>query len=251
MLKVVLFDLGNTLIHFDSTWPEVIAQSDQALYSYLINSGYKLDEDFPLTYSLCMNRYSKERETQFIEYTAEVLLRDLLKEYGYDQVSAEFLKKALATQFAVSQAHWLPEEDALPLLDQLKQEGYRLGLISNANDAQDVRTLIDKGNFAPFFEITLISAEVGLRKPHPKIFQLALDHFNARPEEAAMVGDILGADILGANNLGIASVWINRRAESRPDNLSHEDTIQPKATIGALSELPGLFHAWGKPTGLY
>jgi len=250
MLKVVLFDLGNTLIYFDSTWPEITAQSDQALYSYLIQAGYKLDEAFPRTYDLRMDRYYQERETEFIEYTAEMFLRDLLKEYGYDQVPGEIIKKAVEAQFTVSQAHWLPEDDALPLLDRLKKEGYQLGLISNAIDAQDVRTLIDKGHFAPYFELTLISAEVGLRKPHPQIFQIALDHFNARPEEAVMVGDTLGADILGANNVGIASVWINRRAEVRSDNMAHEDTIQPKATIGALSELPGLLHAWGNQSGL-
>jgi putative hydrolase of the HAD superfamily len=244
MLKVVLFDLGNTLLYFDSTWPEVAAQSDQAMLAFLLQCGYKLDETFPRTYDLRMDRYYRERETEFIEYTAEMFLRDLLKEYGYNQVPAEIIKKAVAAQFAVSQAHWLPETDARPLLEQLKGAGYRIGLISNANDAQDVRTLIDKGNFAPFFEITLISAEVGLRKPHPGIFKLALDFFNARPEEAVMVGDTLGADILGANNLGISSVWISRRAEVRSDNLSHENTIQPRATISALSELPGLLHTW-------
>ena len=249
MLKVVLFDLGNTLIYFDSTWPEVIDQSDQAMYASLLEAGYKLDEAFPATYNLRMEQYYQERETEFIEYTAEMFLRDLMKEYGYDQVPDAIIKSAVATQFAVSQAHWLPEADALPLLEQLKGEGYRIGLISNANDAQDVRTLIDKGNFAPFFEITLISAEVGLRKPHPGIFKIALDYFHARPEEVVMVGDTLGADIIGANNLGIFSVWINPRAEVRPDNLSHEDTIQPMATISALSELPGLLHAWGNPSG--
>jgi putative hydrolase of the HAD superfamily len=249
MLKVVLFDLGNTLIYFDSTWPEVIAQSDQALHSFLLQSGYKLDEAFPITYNLRMDQYYKERETEFIEYTAEMFLRDLMKEYGYDQVPDAIIKSAVAAQFAVSQAHWQPEADALPLLEQLKGEGYRIGAISNANDAQDVHTLIDKGHFAPFFEITLISAEVGLRKPHPGIFKLALDYFKVRPEEAVMVGDTLGADIIGANNMGISSVWISRRAEVRPDNLAHEDTIQPRATISALSELPGLLHTWGNPSG--
>ncbi len=251
MLKVVLFDLGNTLLYFDSTWPEVAAQSDQAMVDFLLQAGYKLDEAFPRTYDLRMDQYYRERETEFIEYTAEMFLRDLLREYGYDQVPDAIIKSAVAAQFAVSQAHWLPESDALPLLEQLKSEGYRIGLISNANDAQDVRTLIDKGHFAPYFEITLISADVGLRKPHPGIFKIALDYFKARPEEAVMVGDTLGADILGANNIGISSVWINRRAEARSDNLSHADTIQPRATISALSELPGLLHTWGNLSGLH
>ena len=66
MLEVVLFDQGNTLIYFDSTWPEVIAQSDQALYSFLIQSGYKLDEAFPRIYALRMDRYYQEMQPEFI-----------------------------------------------------------------------------------------------------------------------------------------------------------------------------------------
>jgi FMN phosphatase YigB (HAD superfamily) len=50
------------------------------------------------------------------------------------------------------------------------------------------------------------------------------------------VGDTLGADILGAQNAGIKSAWITRRAE-RAGNRDHEETIQPDYTIATLGEL--------------
>ena len=134
---------------------------------------------------------------------------------------------------------WKLEEDAISTLDALKDQGMRLGLVSNAGDAQDVHTLIDRHHLRPYFEQVIVSALAGVRKPNPRIFKLALDKFNVGPENAVMVGDTLGADILGAKNAGIASVWIMRRAY-RSDNRAHEDTIRPDAVIARLSELPPL-----------
>jgi 5'-nucleotidase len=240
MVKVVLFDLGNTLLYFDGIWSEMIVQADQALIEALNSSGYILGENFPRDFDERMDHYYQERQTEFLEYTSRMLLLDLLNEQGYNQVPLEHIDLALKKMYAVSQAHWVAENDALPLLKSLRESGYRIGLISNANDDQDVQTLIDKGQIRPFLDLILVSAAVGIRKPNPKIFQMALDHFGVTAQEAVMVGDTLGADILGANHLGIPSVWINRRALNRPDNLAHEDTILPTAVISKLDEIPDL-----------
>ena len=74
------------------------------------------------------------------------------------------------------------------------------------------------------------------RKPPPRIFDLALAHWNIPANDVAMVGDSLEADIAGAKQLGIYTVWITRR-------VSHGATrseVQPDASIHTLSELPGL-----------
>jgi putative hydrolase of the HAD superfamily len=118
----------------------------------------------------------------------------------------------------------------------LNAQGHRLGLISNAGDDADVQTLIDQSNLRGYFDIILTSAALGIRKPNPRIFQTALDHWGIPASRAAMVGDSLGADILGARNAGIYSVWITRRADT-PANRSHEDTIRPDAVITTLAEL--------------
>jgi FMN phosphatase YigB (HAD superfamily) len=83
------------------------------------------------------------------------------------------------------------------------------------------------------------SARVGIRKPNPRIFNLALEALGIPPEKAAMVGDTLGADILGARNAGLMGIWITRRADSAA-NRAHAETIRPDAIIATLQELPGL-----------
>jgi 2-haloalkanoic acid dehalogenase type II len=143
--------------------------------------------------------------------------------------------------YAVTQKFWKPEPDAHATLEQLRQEGYRLGLISNASDDADVQALVDNAGLRDYFEVILTSAAQGIRKPNPQIFWTALDSLDVLPAQAAMVGDTLGADILGAQNAGIFSIWVTRRAAT-PANLAHADTIIPDARIDSLSSLPDLLN---------
>jgi HAD superfamily hydrolase (TIGR01662 family) len=128
------------------------------------------------------------------------------------------------------------------MLGALRKAGYRLGMISNASDDADVQALIDKAGVRPYFEVILTSAAVGIRKPNPRIFHMALERLGTSPGKTAMVGDTLGADILGANNAGMFSIWITRRADV-PDNRAHLDTIRPDAVIDTLSDLPRLLES--------
>ena len=236
----ILFDLGSTLIYFDAEWEQVRPQRDAILISRLEAAGiYPPAEAFLERFDTQLFAYRRERETEFIEHTTAYLLRSILMEWGYNNVPDEAIRQALAGMYSVSQANWKAEEDAHPTLGWLRQQGYSLGLISNAGDDADVQTLVDQADLRSYFDVILTSAALGIRKPNPLIFQTALRQWGYSPSQAAMVGDSLGADILGAKNAGLYSIWITRRAETSA-NRSHEDTIQPDAVISALSELPAL-----------
>ena len=236
----VLFDLGNTLIYFDGEWPEVIRQGDTQLLAVLQAAGLRLDtQAFTTEFETRLDAYYSQRNTEFIEYTTAYILRGLLADMGYPEVSETTLQRALKAMYAISQAHWIPESDAQPTLQFLRQQGYHLGLISNAGDDRDVQILVDKAGVRLYFDVILTSAAEGIRKPNPHLFHKALSTWGTPPGRAAMVGDTLGADILGARNAGLFSIWITRRADS-PGNQAHQDTIQPDASIDTLAELPEL-----------
>ncbi len=236
----ILFDLGGTLIYFDGDWPDVFARADEELFRNLETAGLMLDrQDFLQNFRMELQAYYREREFEFVEYTTLYILRSLLAEWGYPEVPEEALRPALDAMYAVSQEFWLPEADAAPTMQALKDRGYCLGIISNAGDDTDVQALVDKAGVRSYLDEILTSAAQGVRKPNPRIFLNMLERLGVTPSRAAMVGDTLGADILGARNAGIYSIWITRRADT-PDNHSHEDTIQPDAVIQALAELPGL-----------
>jgi HAD superfamily hydrolase (TIGR01549 family) len=101
-------------------------------------------------------------------------------------------------------------EDSLPTLTVLKQHGYILGVVTNRHYGgqpfyEDLQTM----GLLNYFEYDhmAISADLGIRKPNPDIFMYALNKLNVSPEEAAMVGDSLKADILGANMLDMLAIW--------------------------------------------
>ncbi len=238
---VILFDLGNTLIYFNGQWSQVTQKAHAALLQSLVQNGIQLQEETFLTsFRQRLEEYFEERDTEFIEHTMAYILKTLLAELGFNSVGSQVIQQALAVMYAVSQAHWKPEEDSVPTLQKLQMGGYGLGLISNAADNADVQALVDQAGLRKYFDVILTSAAQGIRKPNPRIFHQALQHWGVAPTQAAMVGDTLGADILGAENAGIFSIWITRRADT-PGNRAHRDTIQPQAEIETLSELPELF----------
>jgi putative hydrolase of the HAD superfamily len=233
--EVVLFDLGNTLLYFDGIWDQVIPEMDAALFHSLQASGYRLDEqDFMNQFERRFTEYDAQKSGEFREFSTAFILRGLLDEMGYSKIPDAVVHKALREMYAVSESHWIPEIDALPTLQDLRSRGYKMGIISNAGDDQDVQTLIDKAGIRAYFDTILVSAALGIRKPNPRIFHQALQHWGAAPEKAVMIGDTLGADILGAKNAGIYSIWITGRASP---NQPHQDLIIPDATVDSLSAL--------------
>jgi putative hydrolase of the HAD superfamily len=236
----ILFDLGSTLIYFEGQWPAVMAQADAALLHALQSAGLALDGPaFLRAYNARLAAYYVAREADCIEHTTFFYLRQLLAELGYADLPEADLRQALAARYAVSRQSWRAESDALPTLQALHAQGYRLGVLSNAGDDADVQALVDALGARPYLDFVLTSATLGVRKPDPRAFQAALQRWDLPPAQAAMVGDTLNADILGAQGLGLLAIWITRRADV-PANRALRDTIRPDASLAALSELPGL-----------
>ena len=97
-------------------------------------------------------------------------------------------------------------EDVLPVLDELRGYELKLGLVSNgirdlhefvAHHRLDVDAIVD-------------SRTHGRVKPHPTIFQAALERLDVRAEESVMVGDSLEEDVEGARALGMRAILVDR-----------------------------------------
>jgi FMN phosphatase YigB (HAD superfamily) len=69
-------------------------------------------------------------------------------------------------------------------------------------------------------DFLLVSEGVGVSKPDPRIFTLALDRASAEARETVMIGDSWENDVLGARNVGIAAIWFNRFRRSPPEPLT-------------------------------
>jgi len=237
-LEALFFDLGGTLIFFDGDWPAVYAKANNTVVEHLKNAGLDLEFDaFMDDFLSRLNHYYNERESELIEHTTTHILRTTLADWDYSEVTQDLVDSTMKSMYAVSQAHWYPEEDAHEMLGIFQDQGYHLAIISNAADDNDVQTLVDNANIRSYFELILSSAAVGIRKPNPRIFEIALEMMDVPNSQVAMVGDTLGADILGAQNADIYSIWITRRADN-PSNRALANTIEPDMEIATLEELP-------------
>ncbi len=241
--KVVLFDLGATLIYFDGDWENALKEGIRAMQQRLEALGYPLDETFPAHYRETAREYYRWRDDNLTETPAPAVFQKIMSAYCCDAIPTAHVNEALSVLYGATQAKWKVEPDALDTLSKLRDIGCRIGLISNAGYDEDVQVLIDQSGLRPYLEFIITSASAGVRKPHPDIFQAALEHFQIAPAQAVMVGDFLQADVLGANRLGMGSVWITRRADLKTAQV-YQEKIHPDRTIGALSELPALLANW-------
>jgi putative hydrolase of the HAD superfamily len=243
LIRAVIFDLGNTLMYpvAPDLWPEVIQRGNRALMDHLCELDFLTVnecDDFMLDFNKRLHQYYDERDKLMIETSTFMVLKELLEQKGHSEISDSVIRESLDMHYAVTQKNWQLEDDTIDCLSTLQEQNYKLGLVSNAGDHRDVLQLVDKFELDPYFEFILTSAGCGYRKPHQRIFQLALEEANAKAEEVAMVGDTLKADILGANQIGIYSIWIKRRVENPPPE--EELPVQPQAIIHSLGELPSL-----------
>jgi len=221
-----------------NAWEPFIAEADEALTLYLREQSLELNlSTFPSEFRKRLDDYFKQRENDLLESTYTQVLRAVLEDKGYDDAPSDILRNALDRLFAVTQSNWALEEDALPILKKLEESGYRLGVISNAGDDQDVQQLVRGFGIHSYFDFILTSAACSYRKPHPRIFELALANWYLHPSEAVMVGDNLTADIQGAQNAGLYGVWINRRADPQ---MERQEAVSPNASMSSLSELPAI-----------
>lgn len=129
--------------------------------------------------------------------------------------------------------------DARPVLAALRAAGYRLGLLANQPSA--VREALERDGLADAFEVWVVSEDVGLEKPDPRLFARALELAGAEPGRAAMVGDRLDRDVRPAKALGMRTVWVLRG--EAPDRPTPEQLAEPDVSIRSLAELPAALEA--------
>jgi len=240
-IQVIFFDFGSTLIYTKDPWEPFYKRADQAMAAVFRQAGIPFDLRWIAgKFDSFLDAYYDERGAGMIEKTTFSLLQNGLESHSAAKVPPSLVREALDALYAVTQKNWYLEDDTIPTLTALRAAGFRLGMISNTSDDDNVQQLLDRWELRPFFDAIVTSAGCGIRKPDGRIFRIALDHFNVPPEQAAMVGDTPAADILGASRMGIYSIWIIRRiqdAANDPDRAPEPQTVKPDATVGTLHEI--------------
>jgi len=133
--------------------------------------------------------------------------------------------------------HALEQVDAevLEVLDAVRGQGVRLGLISNASTGEVAAWA--RSPLAARFELALFSWECGLRKPDPAIYRLALSRFRLSPGQALFVGDGGSDEHRGAREVGLDNVLITRHLGGLDPKALAARRATARWEIGRLAEL--------------
>ena len=152
----------------------------------------------------------------------------------------EMLDRILASQFAADS--WEAYPDTEPMLDAVRRMGVRIGVVSDWGS--NLRRILAELELDRYLDFVLPSGAVGLAKPNPAFYRMALEEAAVEPSDAIMVGDSYRADVRGAWAAGMDAVWLDRH-----EGMSITPADEPMPTdvrrIGSLDELPEIVRIGG------
>lgn len=241
-LKAVLFDLGNTLWHIPEPPPvqKVREETMRRIFALLGSWGIEPEGELHfLGRDIRMVIGAADRaayEGDCVSPDFPTLVGGVAADKGLDltREQSEQLWEAWNLGGAFFGRRLF--DDAIDTLDTLRNCGYRLGCVTNRSFCGPAfMEEIEEHGLTDLFDTIAISCDVGYMKPHPGIYEHALEAAGVEPEEAVMVGDSLRADIAGAQALGMTGIWCQR-----PGIVEDIDGVRPDFTIDELRDLPRL-----------
>jgi FMN phosphatase YigB (HAD superfamily) len=237
-LKAILFDMGSTLLEFEnSTWDVLRKLSTERGYEFLKEKNLTLPN---------FEEFSGILSAEFFLARSEV--EQSLKEMKFEKVIFDFFTKLnLNTSDGIYgsflEIYYEPVTNQVTLVDGaekvlkfFKEKNLKIGLISNTifPEKFHLRELKRFGLY-PYLDAYFFSSQVGVRKPHPKIFQLALKKLKVDSSEAVFIGDRLQEDVGGAQNVGMKGIL--KYHQGRDYTLP----ITPDAQVNELRDLTEVF----------
>ena len=228
IIKDVFFDLDRTLWDFDKNSESAL----RIIYEELKLDNYSASFDHFLNIYRDVNaRYWKDYGEGKID---KLQLRngrftDTLKEFKISDEKMGLTMGDRYLQLSPYQTHLFPSTKEV--LTELKNNNYRLHIITNGfKEVQFIK--LENSGILHFFDDVLCSEEIGETKPHPLVFQGALNRTKAKANQSIMIGDDFKADVIGAENAGIRGVLFDPEKKYK-ENFSIE-------RVEHLTEIPPL-----------
>jgi putative hydrolase of the HAD superfamily len=216
MVKAVLFDLDGTLLDRDASVDRFVSGQYDRLTQHLSH--------------ITKNDYI----ARFIELDChghvwkDKVYQALVSEFAIEGINWQSLLEDYEMRF---QFHCVPFQFLTEMLNELKEQGYLLGIITNGRSPFQART-IDGLGIREYFDVILISAVERVRKPQVEIFQRAMNRLGVSASDSIFVGDHPEADIVGAKGAMMKTIWKR--------NLFWTEPKEADAIVDELSEIPGI-----------
>ena len=204
-IKAIGFDLFNTLIIAE---PYALRDALTRLTGSLAQMGLRPEYgQFKKAYREAALGFIKRANKEGKETHNRFWISAALQTLGYDIGPDDpRISPAIDAYFSTFLDFCHPIPGTIEMLERLKGK-YRLGLLSNFTHAPAALKIIDHMGLSPFFDVVLISGQIGYRKPHPSVFRRLIESLGVDGGEVLYVGDDPEADINGALRAGLQPVW--------------------------------------------
>ncbi len=255
MIDAVLFDLGDTLIDFGVGRREA---------EVLFRQGAKLTYDYLLNHRRALPAFARYFAVHYrIMSRAYVWSKLSRRDFSYQDILTKAARK-LALNLSAEDIHLLaslwyqPINDASavdpgvrPMLELLRRAGTKLGIVSNTLvPAHCLDQHLAEHGLLEFFPVRVYSSFVRYRKPHARIFEMALSQIGTTASRTMFVGDLLASDIAGAKRAGMRAIWkpgcmVRERGKGWGNGATGARRHVPDFVIPKVTHLPEALQHFG------
>lgn len=214
-LKLITFDLDNTLWHTDP----VIVKADQVQWQSILSLYPEAERLFtPEAFNQLKSDVAQKNPhlRHKLSLLRQEILLQLFLQCGLSKPQAQLFSQQVFADFlrARNQVELFP--GALNLLQGL-QSKYQVIALSNGNaDLTEI-------GLDPLFNAHFHAENVARPKPHNDMFLAALEYAKVAPEESLHIGDHPEQDIEAAQKMGFKTAWVNLLQQSWPDHINRAD----------------------------
>jgi putative hydrolase of the HAD superfamily len=244
VIRAVIFDMGGTLLRFarpgSGSWRELETPGIRGIYRYLIDQGHPIashEDDFVEAMFARLAEGWEQSTGGHINLRAVDWIAAGAADHAVT-LDEQALREAAHMYARPMREGLTAMPDAAETLAALREQGYRVGMISNTIWPAElhIEDLAELG-ILPYLEHMDFSGELGFWKPNSQIFHHTLSKLGVAPEEAVFVGDSPHDDIVGAQGVGMRAIWMRSADFPLGD-------VRPDALIAALPELHPILQRW-------
>ena len=237
MIETILFDLYKTLL--DVSLDEDSSAFWSRFAGFLRSKGVEADEIRLRQRFYALRDRAREREAD--GFVMDQILGELLSAPAAGESQPVALRDMGAAFRTLSTQSLTLRPYTVPLLNAVKASHCRTGLVSNT-EAVLTNADLDQTGLRKWFDVIILSSEVGTKKPDQQIFAMALDATSTKANQAVFVGDNFEEDILGAHRAGLRSLYLNSGGE----HFAKEILGSGPEIVGAFPELTSILRGLEK-----
>jgi putative hydrolase of the HAD superfamily len=240
LIKAVLFDYGGTLVRAKEPWVEVKPRILHSVYDLLCQNGLDLSYDQYIGINdSVFEKYTKAEETEGTDVADIVKYEELVGRLFPTRSAAwrtRIANRSNSTFWDATVRNFVIRENAHTSLAELRSMDLDLAVVSNHHNPESLAKHLRELRLLPYFSHVFASAQVGFRKPDPRIIQRCLSSLRVNREQAIFVGDSREYDVEVARRAGLRSILVSDEAsENRVEGSTGAD---PDFTINDLGEVP-------------